>query len=125
MASDLIPFKIGEASPANTFFAIYMANAAGLYTTNGLAAEIVKMVGGFDTGPALSEGRVQLMHIGMSSVVRANAAGFNAVTVGSLSNVIRSTLFTAAGVTSADQIKGGAVGISSTGSESELTSVVA
>jgi ABC-type nitrate/sulfonate/bicarbonate transport system substrate-binding protein len=125
MASDPISFKVGEASPANTFFAIWMAQAAGLYVENGLDFDIVKMVGGSDTGPALSDGRIQLMHIGMSSVVRANAAGFNTVTIGSLSNVIRSTLFTAAGITSADQIKGGAVGISSAGSESELTTVVA
>ena len=125
MVSDLIPFKVGEASPANTFFAIWMAQAAGLYVENGFDFDIVKMVGGSDTGPALSEGRIQLMHIGMSSVVRANAAGFNTVTIGSLSNVIRSTLFTAAGITSADQIKGGVVGISGAGSESELTTFVA
>ena len=125
MVSGLIPFKVGEASPANTFFAIWMAQAAGLYEENGLDFDIVKMVGGSDTGPALSEGLIQLMHIGMSSVVRANAAGFNTITVGSLSNVIRSTLFSAAGITSADQIKGGAVGISSSGSESELTTAVA
>ena len=125
MATPPIPFKVGEASPANTFFAIWMAQAAGLYEEYGLDFDIVKMIGGSDTGPALSEGRIQLMHIGMSSVVRANAAGFNTITIGSLSNVIRSTLFTAAGFTSADQIKGGAVGISSAGSESELTTVVA
>ena len=125
MATHPIPFKVGEASPANTFFAIWMAQAAGLYEEYGLDFDIVKMIGGSDTGPALSEGRIQLMHIGMSSVVRANAAEFNTITIGSLSNVIRSTLFTAAGFTSADQIKGGAVGISSAGSESELTTVVA
>ena len=59
MASDLIPFKVGEASPANTFFAIWMAQAAGLYEENRLDVDIVKMVGGSDTGPALSEGRVE------------------------------------------------------------------
>ena len=69
MATDLIPFKVGEASPANTFFAIWMAQAAGLYAENGLDFHIVKMVGGSETGPALREGRIQLMHIGMSSVV--------------------------------------------------------
>lgn len=120
-----IPFRIGEASPANTFFAIYMADAAGLFDDHGLDCQIVKMVGGSQTGPALSENRIELMHIGMSSVVRANAAGFNVVTIGSLSNVIRSTLFAAPGITSADQLKGGVVGISSAGSESELSTVVA
>lgn len=120
----MIPFKVGEASPANTFFAIWMAKAAGLYEQQGLDFEIVKMVGGSETGLALSSGRIQVMHIGMSSVVRANAAGFNVTTIGSLSNVIRSTLFAAPGVDIKD-IKGHEVGISSTGSESELSTVIA
>ncbi|MBK17784.1 MAG: hypothetical protein CMM52_02955 [Rhodospirillaceae bacterium] len=121
----MITFKVGEASPANTFFAIWMAEAAGLYKDNGLDFEIVKMVGGSETGPALSSDRIQLMHIGMSSVVRANSAGFDVTTIGSLSNVIRSTLFAAPGVGSIDDVKGGDVGISSAGSESELSTVVA
>lgn len=118
-------FKVGEASPANTFFAIWMAEAAGLYEQNGLDFEIIKMVGGSETGPALSSGTIQLMHIGMSSVVRANSAGFNVTTIGSLSNVIRSTLFAAPGIIGAEEIRGNKVGISSTGSESELSTVIA
>ena len=118
-------FKVGEASPANTFFAIWMAEAAGLYEQNGLDFEIIKMVGGSETGPALSSGTIQLMHIGMSSVVRANSAGFNVTTIGSLSNVIRSTLFAAPGIIGSEEIKGNKVGISSTGSESELSTVIA
>ena len=35
-------FKVGEASPANTFFAIWMAEAAGLYEQNGLDFGIIK-----------------------------------------------------------------------------------
>ncbi len=118
-------FKVGEASPANTFFAIWMAEAAGLYEQNGLDFGIIKMVGGSETGPALSSGKIQLMHIGMSSVVRANSAGFNVTTIGSLSNVIRSTLFAAPGIIGAEEIRGNKVGISSTGSESELSTVIA
>ncbi|NKB21712.1 MAG: hypothetical protein GKS01_14570 [Alphaproteobacteria bacterium] len=121
----MITFKVGEASPANTFFAIWMAEAAGFYEQNGLDFEIVKMVGGSETGPALSSDRIQLMHIGMSSVVRANSAGFNVTTIGSLSNVIRSTLFAGPGVEGIEDIKGNSVGISSAGSESELSTVVA
>lgn len=125
MAADLTPFKIGEASPANTFFAIYMADAAGLFEAHGLDLEVVKMTGGADTGPALTGGRIQLMHIGMSSVVRANATEFDVVTIGSLSNVIRSTLFAAPGITDPAQLNGATIGISSTGSESELSTMVA
>ena len=81
---ELVTFKVGEASPANTFFAIWMANAAELYEANGLKLEIVHVVGGKESGPDLTSGRIHLMHIGMSSVVRANSAGSDLVTVGSL-----------------------------------------
>ncbi|MCZ6637587.1 MAG: ABC transporter substrate-binding protein [Alphaproteobacteria bacterium] len=122
---ELIPFRIGKASPANTFLAIWMARAAGLYTAEGLDAEIIEMVGGSETGPALGSGHIHLMHIGMSSVVRANARGANVTTIGSLSNVVRSTLFTAPNVKTSADLKGGIVGISSAGSESDLTTTLA
>lgn len=123
--ADLTVLKVGEASPANTFFAIWMARAAGFYEANGLKLEIVPVVGGKESGPDLTNGRIHLMHIGMSSVVRANGAGAQLRTIGSLSNVIRNTMFTAPKVKSAADLKGGTVGISSAGSESEPTTILA
>lgn len=121
----LTSFKVGMTSPANTFLAIWMAEAEGLYEAEGIDIEIVDMVGGSKTGPALSEGRVDLMHIGLSSVVRANALGYDVRAIGSLSNVVRSALFTAPGIETAEDLKGGTVGISSTGSESDATTTLA
>jgi NitT/TauT family transport system substrate-binding protein len=123
--SEPVTFKVGEASPANTFFAIWMASAAGFYQANGLKLEIVHVVGGKESGPDLKSGRIHLMHIGMSSVVRANAAGGDLVTVGSLSNVIRNTMFAAPGVKTAADLKGKSVGISSAGSETDPTTTLA
>jgi ABC-type nitrate/sulfonate/bicarbonate transport system substrate-binding protein len=125
-AADLIPFRVGEAAPANTFLAIWMAQAAGLYEAQGLKVEIVHMVGGSQSGPDLKSGRIHLMHIGMSSVVRANLAGLGDLRcIGSLSNLIRSTMFTAPNVKTAADLKGGVVGISSVGSESDSTTTLA
>jgi NitT/TauT family transport system substrate-binding protein len=121
----LVTFKVGEASPANTFFAIWMADNAGFYEANGLELEIVKVVGGRESGPDLTSGRIHLMHIGMSSVVRANAAGAHLVTIGSLSNIIRNTMFTAPGIRTAADLKGKIVGISSVGSETDPTTTLA
>src|SRR5262245_36788956 len=118
-AAELIPFKVDEASPANTFLAIWVAQAAGFYEANGLKLEIVRMVGGRDSGPALKSGRIQLMHIGMSSVVRANLAGGELRSIGSLSNVIRATMFAAPQIKTNAELKGGIFGISSEGSESD------
>lgn len=122
---EFVTFKVGEASPANTFFAIWMARDAGFYEANGLKLEIVHVVGGKESGPDLASGRIHLMHIGMSSVVRASANGFDLVTVGSLSNIIRNSMFTAPGVKTAAELKGKAVGISSAGSETDPTTTLA
>ena len=118
-AAELTTFRVGEAAPANTFLAIWMARDAGLYEAQGLKLEIVHMVGGRESGPALKSGRVQLIHVGLSSVIRANLAGGELRNIGSLSNVLRSTMFAAPRVKTNADLKGGVFGISSAGSESD------
>jgi ABC-type nitrate/sulfonate/bicarbonate transport system substrate-binding protein len=120
-AADITPFRIGQSSPANTFLAIWMANDAGFYEANGLKLEIVPMAGGREIADAFATGRIDAMHIGLSSVVRANAANADLRAFGSLSNVIRFALFGKPGIKSADDLKGGTVAISSLGSESDAT----
>src|SRR3954451_24387866 len=61
-AAELIPFRVGEASPANTFLAIWMANSAGFYQAQGLKLDVVHMVGGRESVPDLSSGRIHLIH---------------------------------------------------------------
>ena len=117
----LIPFKVGMAAPANTFLSLWMAQEAGFYPANGLDYSIFDMVGGAEAGPTLSSGKIQLMHIGLSSVIRANAAGADLRVIGSLSNIVRFTLFAKPGVTGVADLKGGTFGISSPGSESDVT----
>ena len=118
----MVNFKVGQSAPANTFLAIWMADAAGFYRDRGLQIDVVPMVGGRQAGPSLTNRHIQLMHIGLSSVARANAAGASLVAVGSLSNVIRGTLFGGPGVT---DLKGGVIGISSAGSESDAAATLA
>ncbi|MGB6756191.1 MAG: ABC transporter substrate-binding protein [Xanthobacteraceae bacterium] len=119
--ADTTTIRIGQSSPANTFLAIWMADNAGFYQANELKLEIVPMAGGRDMADAFATGRIDAMHIGLSSVVRANAAGADLRAFGSLSNVIRFALFGKPGVKSADDLKGGTVAISSLGSESDAT----
>jgi ABC-type nitrate/sulfonate/bicarbonate transport system substrate-binding protein len=123
-AAELTTFKVGEAAPANTFLAVWMAEAAGLYEAQGLKLEIVHTVGGRESGPDLSSGRIQLMHIGMSSVVRANAAGSHLKAIGSLSNVNRATMFAAPQLRTDAELKGRIFGISSAGSESDAATTL-
>jgi ABC-type nitrate/sulfonate/bicarbonate transport system substrate-binding protein len=65
------------------------------------------------------------MHVGLSSVIRINRSGGDIRLIGSLSNVIRFTFFSAPGVKTAADLKGGVVGVSTFGSESDSTVTLA
>src|SRR5579862_183727 len=117
--------KAGISDPVNTVLAWYMARAAGLYGAQGLNVEILNMSGGSRGAEELQAGQIDFMHVGLSSVVRVNQAGGNLRVIGSLSNVIRFTFFSAPGVKTAADLKGGVVGVSTFGSESDSTVTLA
>ena len=103
----------------------WTAQAAGFYADEGLKVEILNMSGGSHGAEELQAGRLDVMHVGLSSVVKLNRAGGDLRLIGSLSNVIRFTFFSAAGVKTAADLKGGVVGVSTFGSESDSTVTLA
>ena len=68
-------FKAGIADPVNTVLALWMAQAGGFYAAQGLKVEIVNMNGGSRGAQELQAGRLDVMHVGLSSVVQLNRAG--------------------------------------------------
>jgi ABC-type nitrate/sulfonate/bicarbonate transport system substrate-binding protein len=120
-----LQIKAGISDPVNTVLAWYMARAAGLYAAQGLNVDILNMNGGSRGAEELQAGRIDLMHVGLSSVVKVNQSGGNLRVIGSLSNVIRFTFFSAPGVKTAAELKGGVVGVSTFGSESDSTATLA
>jgi NitT/TauT family transport system substrate-binding protein len=120
-----IALKAGIADPVNTVLAWWTAQAAGLYAQQGLEVEILNMNGGSRGAEELKAGRLDVMHVGLSSVVKLNRSGGDLRLIGSLSNVIRFTFFSAAGVKTAADLKGGTIGVSTFGSESDSTVTLA
>jgi ABC-type nitrate/sulfonate/bicarbonate transport system substrate-binding protein len=120
-----VQIKAGISDPVNTALAWYMARAAGLYTAQGLNVDIINMNGGSKGAAELQAGRIDVMHVGLSSVVRVNQAGGDLRAIASLSNVIRFTFFSAPGVKTAADLKGGVVGVSTFGSETDSTVTLA
>ena len=118
-------FKVGISEPVNTVLAMWMADAAGAYAAQGLKVEIINMSGGSRGAQELAAGRIDVMHVGLSSVVRLNRGGANLRFIASLSNVIRFTFFSGPNVKTAADLKGGAVGVSTFGSESDATVTLA
>jgi ABC-type nitrate/sulfonate/bicarbonate transport system substrate-binding protein len=120
-----IVIKAGISDPANTVLAWYMARTAGLYAAQGLNVDILNMSGGSKGAAELQAGRIDVMHVGLSSVVRVNQSGGDLRVIGSLSNTVRFTFFSAPGIKTAADLKGGVVGVSSLGSESDSTATLA
>jgi NitT/TauT family transport system substrate-binding protein len=124
-AQERVMFRAGISDPVNTVLAWYVARDAGFFAQQGLEVEIVNMNGGSRGAAELQAGRLDAMHVGLSSVIRVNRAGGNIRTIGSLSNVIRFTFFSAPGVKTAADLKGGVIGVSTFGSESDSTVTLA
>jgi NitT/TauT family transport system substrate-binding protein len=121
-ATDL---KVGISEPVNTVLAMWMADAAGRYAAHDLKVEIINMSGGSHGAQELAAGNIDVMHVGLSSVVRLNRAGADLRFIASLSNVIRFTFFSAPTVKTAADLKGGTVAVSTFGSESDATVTLA
>ena len=92
-AAQLTPFRIGISEAVNTALALWMADAAGLYEAEGLKVEIINMQGGSRGAQELQAGRIDAMHVGLSSVLGINQGGGDLRVVASLSNEIRFTFF--------------------------------
>src|SRR3954453_6188114 len=86
-ASAQTEFKAGIADPVNTVLAWWTAQAAGFYAQEGLRVEISNMNGGSRGAEGGQAGRLDIMHVGLSSVVKLNRAGGDLRLIGSLSNV--------------------------------------
>jgi len=117
--------KAGISDPVNTVLAWYVARDAGLFAAQGLDVEIINMNGGSRGAAELQAERLDIMHVGLSSVIRVNRAGGDLRSIGSLGNVIRFTFFAAPAVKTAADLKGGVIGVSTFGSESDSTVTLA
>jgi ABC-type nitrate/sulfonate/bicarbonate transport system substrate-binding protein len=124
-AEDRLMLKAGISDPVNTVLAWYVAQDAGRFAAHGLEVEIINMNGGSRGAAELQAGRLDAMHVGLSSVIRVNRAGGDLRSIGSLSNVIRFTFFSAPGIKTAADLKGGVIGVSTFGSESDSTVTLA
>src|SRR5262245_41648332 len=121
----LTPLKVGVSDAVNTVLPLWMAQAGGFFAASGLNVELINTGGGSRGAQELQAGRLDIMRVGLSSVVQANRAGGDLRLVASMSNVIRFTFFSGAEVKTAADLKGGVVGVSTFGSESDSTATLA
>jgi ABC-type nitrate/sulfonate/bicarbonate transport system substrate-binding protein len=124
-AAEQTELKVGISERVNTVLAFWMAKDAGLFGQQGLKVEIINMNGGSRGAQELQSGHIDVMHVGLSSVVRVNRSGGDLRLVASLSNVIRFTLFSVPAVRTAADLRGSVIGVSAFGSETDTTVTLA
>jgi NitT/TauT family transport system substrate-binding protein len=125
-ASAQTELKVGLSTNANTVLALWMAEAGGFYAGQNLKISIANMGGGSRGAEALAAGQIDVMHVGLSSVVQLNhSKNADLRTIASLANQIRFGFFAKPTIKTAAELKGGTVAISSLGSESDATVTLA
>ena len=117
--------KVGLAALVNTALPLHLAEAGSIYAKKNLKVSIVDMGGGTRGGLALGSGELQVMHVGLSGVATINGWGGDLRVIASLSNVMRFVFFSDPKVRTAAALKGGIIGVSSFGSESDSAASLA
>ena len=119
--AELQSFRAGISTVSDPFILhIWMAQAAGLFRKHGLNVEIIDMGGGTRGMQVLLSGQIQAMQVGLGPMIRANTSGADMRLIASFANTIPFTIFTPANVKNGADLKGGTIGISSFGSESDI-----
>src|SRR5260370_8660024 len=71
-AAEVTHFKVGISEPVNTVLALWMAQAAGLYSANGLDVEIISINAGSRRAQELPSGRIKPIHFALSPLINLN-----------------------------------------------------
>ena len=125
VGAEITELEVGISAQVVTVFPLWMAEAGGLYKKEGLKVQVVTMEGGTRGIQVLLSGKIQAMHVGLGPVAQANKQGADLRLIASSSNTIPFTIFSAPEVKTASDLKGGTVGVSTFGSESDIAVTLA
>ena len=123
--AELTEFEVGISAETMTVFPLWMAESGGLYEKQGLKVQVANMAGGTRGLQVLLSGKVQAMHVGLGPVIQANRQGADLRLIASSSNTIPFTIFSAPDVKTGADLKGGTIGVSTFGSESDIAVTLA
>ncbi len=125
IGADLTEFEVGISAQVVTVFPVWMAESGGFYKKEGLKVGVITMEGGTRGLQVLVSGKIQAMHVGLGPVIEANRQGADLRLTSSTSNTIPFTIFSSPTVKTAAELKGGKVGVSTFGSESDIAVTLA
>jgi len=122
-AGNVTEFNYGISAIAGGALPTWIAQKHGFDTKNGLKLNVINAEGGSRGLQILLGGQLQAMEVGLAPVVISNSNGANFRLITSTENFIPFIFFGAKGITAgnaAQKLKGGKIGISTFGSESDV-----
>jgi ABC-type nitrate/sulfonate/bicarbonate transport system substrate-binding protein len=124
-AAEIVPFRVGIAAPTVNMLPLWTAEQSGLFKAHGLNVEIVNTDGGSRGLAEVGAGKLQAMIVGLSAVIDANGKGGNYRLIASGANTMSFRFFGAMGIDHTQALRGGKVGVSTFGSESDSAATMA
>lgn len=124
-AEPLTDLKVGISALVAPTLPVFMVGAGGLDRKHGLNVQVLNMNGGGRGVQVLMSGNIQAMDVGLGPVVQSNAQGAGLRMIASAVNVNPVVVFSSPKIKTAAQLKGGTIGISSFGSETEIAANLA
>ena len=118
-------FRVGIAAPTVNMLPLWMGQETGLFKARGLAVEIVNTDGGSRGLAEVGAARLEVMTVGLSSVIDANGKNGDYRLIASGANTMSFRFFGAKGVAGGASLKGKKIGVSTFGSESDSAASLA
>ena len=119
-----VPFRIGITAATVNMLPVWMADAAGLFKSHGLAVKISVTDGGSKGLAEVGQGKFEAMIVGLSAVIDANGKGGDYRLIASSANTMAFGFFGAKGLDAAG-LKGKKIGVSTFASESDVAASLA
>lgn len=126
-SGNVTEFNYGISAIAAGALPAWMAQQQGFDTKNGLKLNVINAEGGSRGLQILLGGQLQAMEVGLAPVVISNSNGANFRLITSTENFIPFVFFGGKGITAdnaAQKLKGGKIGISTFGSESDVAASI-
>jgi NitT/TauT family transport system substrate-binding protein len=119
-AAELTEFNVGILATRGGAIPLWMGEAAGLWAQRGIRLQSIYIEGGTRGIQVLLSGELQALVTGFGPLLQANSRGADLRVVTSTANAVPFIFFSARDVKTAADLRGGTIGVSRFGSESDI-----
>ena len=119
-AAEATEFNVGILASRGGAIPLWTAEAAGLWAQRGIRLQAIFIEGGTRGIQVLLSGEIQALVVGLGPLLQANSRGADLRVITSTANTVPFIFFSVREVKTASDLRGGTIGVSRFGSESDV-----